>query len=892
MEKKLEKILNELETLSLPNKEIKHLKKYQQKLEDLRSFIDDYEYESVPDVMIRATETYLHHSKKIEIKPYEKLNFLLVKLSDLGWKNEGLKRDENSSAVILDDIEWVGLKYQILYCGVYMGLASAKLHQGNFDECLKILNQINEEKPTLIGNENNVKIINIHITLHNNYGLLYRNIHEIEEARLHFSKAFKLLNLYNRDHTFDALKLVILINIAATYEKENKIDKAAAYLNENFKYATALLKNQPNVYLQYNYCQYLLMLSRLSGNTNDLKTQKKCIIAVEKILPNIKDHYVDINANYLFKKAALYAKEKNFVEALAISQKAFSTIMPHFKSDKLEDTPVFKQENYQINQFYIIQTYVIKASYLLTYYENEGKKIKQLLIICLDVVDKLAAYFDFMRNSYKGQKSKFSISEFSSKLFDIAQKACWYLYNKTGVYEYIAKAFNYANNSKALVLLEEMHQKWLKIKKNNLSITQVQSVLLDNEILIEYSAGIKGTFIYVLEKNTPLQFYYINVETTEKLKTLSKNFFLYYFHIFKNTTYISYQNESYEIFKALLKPYIKSLKQKTLILAPSGYLNSLPFEALVTTFKNKPIKYKQLHYLIDDCTVAYTFSANFLYLNRSKKPKRKLKHKHLIVSPNFLADKTLEEHKKLKVAQQKNIQSKKLVAMNYSNKKSILNFNDVTDFNYLEEDQQLLISKEMLLNLSNNKKFAPQPAPLFYNAGIIKKILNIVFDGEFINNVFENRAATLKAVDEKLKNIDLLLISSHAEMDKGILLYNNEDKVTFLSYDDLRNKSINAKLAILNMCDSGIGKKIIGEGYLSLGRALFSSGCLNVIQTLYKVSDKHSAIIIEQFYKSISKQKNNFYQALRKAKLKVRKEANSHPKFWAGHIIYGANGKF
>jgi len=41
----------------------------------------------------------------------------------------------------------------------------------------------------------------------------------------------------------------------------------------------------------------------------------------------------------------------------------------------MEDTPVFKQENYQINQFYIIQTYVIKASYLLTYYENEGKKI-------------------------------------------------------------------------------------------------------------------------------------------------------------------------------------------------------------------------------------------------------------------------------------------------------------------------------------------------------------------------------------------------------------------------------------------------------------------------------------------------------------------------------------
>jgi len=890
IEKQLEKITKALEALSLPKQQLTQLKKYQQKLAELNQFIVDNDYVGTPDIMIKATETYLHYLKKTEYNFNLSLNFLNMKFENLGWKNEGLNRRETEMSALLDNVDELKLKYETLYASVNISYASALLHQGDFEHCIDVLNKVNEQYKITDNVDATFSELNIIANMHNNYGLAYRAINNTIKARVHLKKSFEILCLYKIDNTFDAPKIAVLMNIAAIYEKENATEKAIQILKENYNIVKCILNNDAHVYSLFLGCQYLLMLSKCAGDIYDIKTQKLSLKKVEKMLPKVKDHFEEVNANYLFKKSSLLINENKFSEALMCIQTAFIEVFSNFTSKDFYDTPQLQVEDYKKNQFYILQPFSLKFKCLLKYYENEQTDNLDLLELCLDVVDKVTAYFETMRKSYKGQHSKFSIGEYSTIAGDVAQKACWHLYSKTNNQKYADKAFEYANNSKALVLLEEMNQKWFKNKNINISIKKMQSCLQSNEILVDYNIGDSGIFIYTAEKNKAIQFYFIDKEKTKLTKQAINNWLMYHFNIFKTTTYLSFQKESFDIYKVLLEPFLNK-KKKAIILSPGDFLNNVPFEALAIIGQNKPNNYNDIHYLIDKYTISYTFSSYFFCLNRGKKNTRKTAPKHLIVAPNFLNDKTLAKHNTLKVSQQKLIAEESLTTMNYQSESQILNYNKNIDFSFLEDDQQVLISKEKLWNLINNTSQKTKPASLIYNAEIIDKIITTLNSKENLVKVLENKLATLNKVLKNLKNLEVLLISSHAETEKGILLYDEDGEETYLNYEDLRNKNINANIAILNMCDSGLGKKIIGEGYLSLGRALFSSGCLNVVQTLYKVSDKHSAIIIENFFKQLQNKNTNYAIALRKAKLKVRKAEKSHPKFWAGHVIYGSNNK-
>lgn len=92
----------------------------------------------------------------------------------------------------------------------------------------------------------------------------------------------------------------------------------------------------------------------------------------------------------------------------------------------------------------------------------------------------------------------------------------------------------------------------------------------------------------------------------------------------------------------------------------------------------------------------------------------------------------------------------------------------------------------------------------------------------------------------------------------------------------------NIKLVVLSACQTGLGLTTT-EGVTGLQKAFKLAGVQTIVMSLWEVSDMASEILMTNFYKQLSKGKNN-REAFDKAVETVRKW-NDDPYYWAGFIM-------
>jgi Uncharacterized protein conserved in bacteria len=112
-----------------------------------------------------------------------------------------------------------------------------------------------------------------------------------------------------------------------------------------------------------------------------------------------------------------------------------------------------------------------------------------------------------------------------------------------------------------------------------------------------------------------------------------------------------------------------------------------------------------------------------------------------------------------------------------------------------------------------------------------------------------------------------------------------EDGVLFGS--EMYNLNLNADLLVLSSCESGIGKIVKGEGMIAMTRGFFYSGVRNIIFSLWKVYDKQTNQLMVEFYRHVL-EGETFSSALRKSKLKlIADRSTAFPSKWSGFILVG-----
>lgn len=108
----------------------------------------------------------------------------------------------------------------------------------------------------------------------------------------------------------------------------------------------------------------------------------------------------------------------------------------------------------------------------------------------------------------------------------------------------------------------------------------------------------------------------------------------------------------------------------------------------------------------------------------------------------------------------------------------------------------------------------------------------------------------------------------------------------YLRMTEVMGLDMNADIVALTACQTGLGKRISGEGTMAMGRAFQYAGARSVLMSLWSVSEASSVNLVESFFLNM-KEGRTKSEALAAARAEIRKKGFDHPFFWAGFILVG-----
>jgi CHAT domain-containing protein/tetratricopeptide (TPR) repeat protein len=111
----------------------------------------------------------------------------------------------------------------------------------------------------------------------------------------------------------------------------------------------------------------------------------------------------------------------------------------------------------------------------------------------------------------------------------------------------------------------------------------------------------------------------------------------------------------------------------------------------------------------------------------------------------------------------------------------------------------------------------------------------------------------------------------------------------FLRLQDIYNLKLPAELVVLSACQTGLGKKVEGEGLIGLTRGFMYAGAPRVVASLWKVDDRATSELMKRFYQGmLGPERLRPAGALRQAQLSIWKQKQwREPYYWAAFVLQG-----
>jgi hypothetical protein len=86
-----------------------------------------------------------------------------------------------------------------------------------------------------------------------------------------------------------------------------------------------------------------------------------------------------------------------------------------------------------------------------------------------------------------------------------------------------------------------------------------------------------------------------------------------------------------------------------------------------------------------------------------------------------------------------------------------------------------------------------------------------------------------------------------------------------LTAAEMRRWKLDAELVTLSACETGLGERLGGEGYLGFAQALFTAGARSVVLSLWPVDDPSTALLMSRFYQNVLGKRAGLAKPLSKA---------------------------
>jgi CHAT domain-containing protein len=112
-----------------------------------------------------------------------------------------------------------------------------------------------------------------------------------------------------------------------------------------------------------------------------------------------------------------------------------------------------------------------------------------------------------------------------------------------------------------------------------------------------------------------------------------------------------------------------------------------------------------------------------------------------------------------------------------------------------------------------------------------------------------------------------------------------EDRM-MLTLSEVLQLKLHPEMVVLSACNTGSGKVTRSEGVSSMGTAFLAAGASSVTMSLWKVADKSTAILMQEFYKNILSGTSKA-ASLAAARSALVSRGYSNPFYWAPFVLTG-----
>ncbi|MBW4618528.1 MAG: tetratricopeptide repeat protein [Cyanosarcina radialis HA8281-LM2] len=386
-----------------------------------------------------------------------------------------------------------------------------------------------------------------------------------------------------------------------------------------------------------------------------------------------------------------------------------------------------------------------------------------------------------------------------------------------------------------------------------LTLTQIQQLLDDNTVLLEYSLGEERSYLWVVT-NTSIKSYELpkkaDIEASARkfysLLTDRRSF---------NFKPDELEQANQQLSQILIAPATEELGQKRLVIVSDGALAYIPFVTLYRPKSNEP--------LLVTREVVNLPSAGTLSSLREQVKGRKSAPKTIAVmaDPVFTKDDDRLKPNTKPVPPNNNLDLElSQSSLERSATESGVEFARLTNTRTEAEEIVKLVPKnqfDLKLDFAANLTNINRPELSQY------RIVHLATHGILNSANPTASGVVLSTIDQK-----------------------GQPKNGFLRLRDIFNLNLPADLIVLSACQTGLGKEISGEGIVGLTRGFMYAGSPRVVVSLWSVDDAATAKLMKRFYQGLLSQGLTPAAALRQAQLEMHQQGLA-PYYWAAFTIQG-----
>lgn len=712
---------------------------------------------------------------------------------------------------------------------------------------------------------------------------------------------------YREDSTGIA---VAFTNISLAHEKLGRLDSAMLYQMKSLQWNQRLYNpNEPILAKNHNNLGYLHL------SQQDFQAAAAELNQAIRLNTQNGD-YVHLSDN-LENLGLLHFQKKDYDEALTLYQRALTRLVPAL--DGSENIKIPAVDEVKIEPLKVMRNLYLKGEALSAQFEQNGQVDR--LQLALQHFDRLSQLVDRLRFSYLMDDSKVNLARQVKPFFQEAIAVALRLQEETGDRTYAERAFDFAEKSKAIVLLEALKEsrarQFAGLEEADLErerelkqrIAQLETDIYLAQQQIEPNAGQlqewKRTlidayqtyeqFVAALEKKSP-EYYRLKYEN----RTLSVR------EIQGHPQLLAPDQAMVEFFVGEDRLYAFRISRRDFRV----YELPLDFDltASVDHFRQSINGFLQDP---DKTLPAYASLGDELHRRLWAPLSAELPQRLILIPDDVLGLLPFEA-----LLSQPADTGRPLKEWPYLIKKHQISYAYSATLLHetLERPAGRRITDEILAFApSFEQKVRTPPAsnpsnpiadnahavdtrrglqPLFFNEQEVESIGEIA-----AAQIIAGPAANKKKFRELAPRYRFLHIATHGladdeEPDYSFVAFSQPADTIVLDevllVRELYNLQLNAEMVVLSACETGVGKIRRGEGIVSLARGFSYAGARSIVTTLWNISDQRSNDLMRAFYEQLRDGKSKD-SALRTAKMRfVGQSGNlAHPYFWAGFIPLG-----